>query len=129
MHAGLRYPRDLADRGLYRLACLDQGGEPPAGWHPAHAHQVIAYPATGSRTSATPRYTSGANRRLSSASRWARRRACFRRAEIQEAEVDRLLQLVRAIPGEEHHGRMRFRDIRVALMRGPAGIRSSRSVI
>jgi len=39
----------------------------------------------------------------------ARRRASFRRAEVQEAEVDRLLQLVCAVSGEEHHGRMRFR--------------------
>ena len=99
--------------------CLDQGGEPPAGWHPAHRHQVIAYLASRVAYLRDPQVHIGGEPPVELGLALARRRACFRRAEIQEAEVDRLLQLVRAITGEEHHGRMRFRDIRVGLMRRP----------
>jgi len=36
-------PRDLAGRGADGLARLDQDGEAPGRWVPAHHHQVIAY--------------------------------------------------------------------------------------
>ena len=114
---GGEYPRDLADRGADRLACPDQGREPPAGRHPAHRHQLIAYPPGRVAYLRDPQVHVGGEPPVELDLALARRRACFRRAEIQEAEVDGLLQLVRAITGKEHHGGMRFRDIRIGLMR------------
>ena len=113
---GGEYPGDLADRGADRLACLDEGRKPPAGWHPAHRHQVITYLASRVAYFHDAQVHIGGEPPVELGLALARGRARFRRAEVQEAEADRLLQLVRAITGEEHHGGMRFRHIRIGLM-------------
>ena len=53
--------------GSGRRACPDEGRQPPAGRHPAHRHQVIAY---SPGRDAYLLHPSGAKRRLSSVSRW-----------------------------------------------------------
>jgi len=87
---GGEYPRDLADRGADRLACLNQGKEAPAGRHPAHRHQVIAYPASRVEYLHDAQVHIGGEPPVELGLALARCRASFRRAEVQEAEVDRL---------------------------------------
>ena len=97
-------PRHLAHRDSHRHARADQCGQPPRRGHAAHHHQVIADPAI--RTAQLGHTQVHIRRELAVELDLAgtRRRAGLRRAEVQETKIDRLLQLARAIPGQEHCG-------------------------
>ena len=98
---------------------LDRRTEPHERREPAlvrqspHHDQVVAELARPAPvTSATPRYTSGARRRLSSTSRWQTASRASRERKSRKPEVDGLLQLVGAVTDEEHDGRVGLGDLR-----------------
>ena len=99
-------PRHLAQRAVHGRPRLDQRGQPPRGWHPPHHHQVVTDPAVRIADLGHPEVNIGREPAVQLGLAPAGHRAGPLRGEVEETQIDRLLQLVRAVPGEEHHGRV-----------------------
>ena len=83
-----------------------------ANWRTSGRARITTIWSSGSPSitdSATPRYTSGANRRLSSTSRWQSAARALRVSEVQKIEMYGLVELVDLVSEEEKN-----RDVRLS---------------
>ena len=106
---GREQPGDLAYRRASRLACLDECGQASVVWHPSHHHEVIADLPVRAMHFGHAEVDIRREPAVELGFPRAGLPARLPRAEIQESESHRLLQLERSVPGEIHHRRMRLR--------------------
>ena len=113
-------PRHLAQWPGHRLVRADQRGQPPGCWHAAHHDQVIADLAVRAAELGHAQVHAGREPEVQLGLAGAGHRAGRQGAEVQEAEIDRLVQVAGQVTGEEHRGSMGLGHLGPRLVPRPA---------